>query len=131
MPCRPTTRARPLALIEAAAAGRPAVATAVGGVGDVVKDGVTGLLAPATDEQMLADAMFRLASDPDLRSRLGAAAPSAADGFGIERLVDDLERIYKKSAGLALSAPGVDLSGRSRVVLDRGCNRARPSRSSA
>jgi glycosyltransferase involved in cell wall biosynthesis len=84
----------PLALIEAAAAGRPAVATSVGGVADVVIDGVTGLLAPAIDEGALTDAMCRLADDPRLRARLGAAAPAAADRFGIGRLVDDLERIY-------------------------------------
>ena len=86
----------PLALIEAAAAGRPAVATAVGGVADVVTDGVTGLLAPAADEQKLADALFRLTDDPELRRRLGSAAPAAAEGFGITRLVDDLERIYRE-----------------------------------
>jgi glycosyltransferase involved in cell wall biosynthesis len=84
----------PLTLIEAAAAGRPAAATAVGGVADVVIDGVTGLLAPATDEAAFARAMFRLADDLELRARLGAAAPAAAEEFGIERLVDDLERIY-------------------------------------
>ena len=90
----------PLALIEGAAAGRPAVATDVGGVADVVVDGVTGLLAPVDDEQALADAMFRLADDADLRARLGAAAPKAADGFGIDRLVDDLERIYRELLGM-------------------------------
>lgn len=84
----------PLTLIEAAAAGRPAAATDVGGVADVVADGVTGLLAPASDEDAFAEAMFRLADDPGLRARLGAAAPAAAEKFGIERLVDDLERIY-------------------------------------
>ena len=62
---------------------------------DVVTDGVTGLLAPVDDEAALAEAMFRLADDQDLRARLGAAAPAAAEGFGIERLVDDLERIYR------------------------------------
>jgi len=89
----------PLALIEAAAAGRPAAATAVGGVADVVADGVTGLLAPASDEAALAEAMFRLADDPELRARLGAAGPQAAERFGIERLVDDLERIYRDLLG--------------------------------
>lgn len=84
----------PLAIIEAAAAGRPAVATAVGGVADVVADGVTGLLAPVEDEAAFADAVLRLASDPALRERMGAAAPAAASRFGAERLVDDLERIY-------------------------------------
>ena len=85
----------PLTLIEAAAAGRAAAATDVGGVADVVADGVTGLLAPPGDEAALTEAMFRLADDPDLRTRLGAAAPAAAERFGVERLVDDLERIYR------------------------------------
>jgi glycosyltransferase involved in cell wall biosynthesis len=84
----------PLTLIETAAAGRAALATSVGGVADVVTDGVTGLLAPAADEGALTEAMFRLANDPALRARLGAAAPSVAEGFGVARLVDDLERIY-------------------------------------
>lgn len=86
----------PLTLIEAAAAGRPAVATAVGGVADVVTDEVTGLLAAADDEPALAAAMIRMAAEPELRARLGAAAPAAAARFGIERLVDDLERIYDR-----------------------------------
>ena len=84
----------PLTLIEAAATGRPAVATAVGGVADVVIDGKTGLLAPPADEDALAAAMTRLASDREFRETLGAAAPATARGFGIARLVDDLERIY-------------------------------------
>ncbi len=84
----------PLALIEAAAGGRAAVSTAVGGVADVVRDGVSGLLVPVDDERGLAAAMIRLAEDPDLRARLGAAAPAAAERFGAARLVDDLERIY-------------------------------------
>ena len=84
----------PLAIIEAAAAGRPAVATAVGGVADVVIDGVTGLLAPVQDEAAFAAAFLRLGEDVALRERLGAAAPAIAERFGGERLVDDLERIY-------------------------------------
>lgn len=84
----------PLAIIEAAAAGRAAVSTAVGGVADVVVDGVTGLLAPVDDETAFADALVRMAQDDELRERLGAAAPGVADRFGVERLVDDLELIY-------------------------------------
>jgi glycosyltransferase involved in cell wall biosynthesis len=109
----------PLALIEAAAAGRPAVATAVGGVADVVNHEVTGLLASATDEAALARAMIRLADDHELRARLGAAAPAAVEGFGIERLVDDLERIYEDV--LASSrARRPWLSGRSHAGRGRG-----------
>ena len=66
----------------------------MGGVPDVVIEGVTGLLAPPEDERALARAMLRLASEPELRERLGDAAPATAQGFGIARLADDLERIY-------------------------------------
>lgn len=109
----------PVVLIEAAAAGRAVAATAVGGVADVVIDGVSGLLAPATDEARLAEAMFQLADDPELRARLGAAGPAAAEAFGIERLVDDLERIYEKL--LTPRRVGrMGLSGRSPASSDRG-----------
>jgi len=90
----------PLTLIEAAAAGRPVVATAVGGVPDVVADGETGLLAPADDGPGLGDALIRLAGDPELAARFGAAAPARAARFGVARLVDDLDAIYRKVLGL-------------------------------
>jgi glycosyltransferase involved in cell wall biosynthesis len=108
----------PLAIIEAAAAGRPAAATAVGGVADIVIDGETGLLAPTTDEDAFAAALIRLADDVGLRERLGAAAPVAAARFGAMRLVDDLEAIYgsilaprsagRRSAGDAAPLPTRD-----------------------
>ena len=85
----------PLTLIEAAAAGRPAVATAVGGVTDVIAEGVTGLLTAADDEAGFAAALVRLAVDRELAERLGGAAPEHAARFGAARLVDDLERIYR------------------------------------
>ncbi len=64
----------PKSLLEAAACGRPMVATDVSGCREIVKDGVTGLLVPPGDAGALADALERLARDPDLRRRLGAAA---------------------------------------------------------
>ncbi len=86
----------PLALIEAAAAGRPAVAGDVGGVADVVLDGLTGFVVPADDETAFADRLGRLAVDPDLRRRLGEAAPERARAYAGERLVDDLDRLYRE-----------------------------------
>jgi glycosyltransferase involved in cell wall biosynthesis len=84
----------PVALIEAAAAGRPAVATAVGGVPDVVVPG-SGVLVPRGDEAALADALVRLAGDPDLTRAMGARAREHVLGrFSIERLLADLERLY-------------------------------------
>jgi glycosyltransferase involved in cell wall biosynthesis len=85
----------PLSLIEAAAAGRAVVATDVGGVADVVADGETGIVVPAGDEAALAAALIRLARDSELRDRLGAAAPGRAGGYAADRLVDDLDSLYR------------------------------------
>ena len=64
----------PKSLLEAAACGRPLVATDVPGCREVVQDGKTGLLVPPRDAKGLADALERLARDRDLRRRMGAAA---------------------------------------------------------
>ena len=63
-----------LVLLEAAQHGVPAVATRVGGIPDVVEDGVSGLLVPPRDASALASALDRLLTDDTLRQRLGAAA---------------------------------------------------------
>jgi glycosyltransferase involved in cell wall biosynthesis len=84
----------PVALIEASAAGRPAVATAVGGVPDVVIAGA-GVLVPAGDHAALAGAVVRLAGDAELRAEMGARAREHVVGmFSIERLLTDVERLY-------------------------------------
>jgi glycosyltransferase involved in cell wall biosynthesis len=64
----------PRSLVEAAAAGRPVVATDVPGCREVVRDGQEGILVPLGDIDAAARALTTLAADPDLRSRLGAAA---------------------------------------------------------
>jgi glycosyltransferase involved in cell wall biosynthesis len=88
-----------VSLIEAAAAARPAVATAVGGVPDVVEDGTTGILVPPRDHRAMADALARVAGDPSLRERMGAAARQhVRDRFSSERLVEDVERLYMELA---------------------------------
>lgn len=63
----------PLAVMEAMAAGKPIVATSVGGVPELVPEGA-GLLVPPKDVEALAQAMYQLASDPGLRIRMGSAA---------------------------------------------------------
>ena len=67
----------PVSVIEALAAGRPVVATRVGGVPDVVRDGEDGFLVEAGATDDLADRLERLARDPELRARMGAPAASA------------------------------------------------------
>jgi len=64
----------PAVLIEAGLCGLPSVSCPVGAIGDVVVDGVTGLMVPSDDVVALTDALVRLAADPTLRERLGTAA---------------------------------------------------------
>jgi glycosyltransferase involved in cell wall biosynthesis len=61
----------PLCVLEAMAHGRPVVASAVGGIPELVEDGVTGLLVPAGDVAALRSALERLLADPVLRRRMG------------------------------------------------------------
>lgn len=69
------SHAEPLGVVymEAMAAGIPAIGTAAGGVGEIITDGVDGLLVPPGDPEALAGAIGRLIRDPGLRERLGAA----------------------------------------------------------
>jgi glycosyltransferase involved in cell wall biosynthesis len=86
----------PVTAIEALAGGRPVVATRVGGVPDVVRDGENGFLVEVGDAEALADRLARLAGDPALRDRMGAAGRErVVDRYAVERLVDDVDRLYR------------------------------------
>ena len=69
-----------LALLEAMAAGLPVIATAVGGLPEVVEDGVTGLLIPPRDAEALAGALERLLADPAWARKLGDQRPGPRPG---------------------------------------------------
>lgn len=84
-----------LVALEAAAAGKPIVATATGGLCDIVVDGETGLLVPPEDRAALAAALRRLTDDAELRDRLGAAAHRQAAGFSPEAIVPQFEQAYE------------------------------------
>jgi glycosyltransferase involved in cell wall biosynthesis len=85
-----------VALIEAMAAGRAVVATAVGGVPDVVDSGRSGLLVPPERPELLGAAMLRLARDRGERLRLGQAGrDSVRARFDSERLVADMDQLYR------------------------------------
>ena len=89
-----------MAIVEAMAAGRPVVATDVGGVRDVVQDGETGLLVPAGDPGALAGALLRLAGDRRWAGEMAERARvRVARLFPVERMVDDYARLYRTLLG--------------------------------
>lgn len=86
----------PVSLIEAAAAGLPAVATDVGGVNEVVSED-TGLLVPPNDPQALAEAIGTMATDPTRRQEAGQAARKRAlDRYSADRLIADVDSLYQE-----------------------------------
>jgi glycosyltransferase involved in cell wall biosynthesis len=90
----------PVSVIEALAAGRPAVATRVGGVPDVVRDGLDGFLVEPGDVDALAGRLAQLATDADGRARMGAEGRARVLGrYSVPRLVDDVDRLYRSLLG--------------------------------
>lgn len=85
----------PIALLEAMAAGKPVVATSVGGNGEAVADGVTGLLVAPGDAAALAAATLSLLRDPERAARMGQAGQAAVrERFSLEAAVRANEQIY-------------------------------------
>jgi glycosyltransferase involved in cell wall biosynthesis len=84
-----------VAALEAMAAGRAVVASAVGGLRHAVVHERTGLLVPPDDASALASALARLIRDPELRQRLGEQGPQRiAEGFLPEQMVEAYEKLY-------------------------------------
>jgi len=87
----------PLVVMEALAAGRPVVATSVGGVPEMIEDGVSGLLVPPGDADALAAALRRLTGDATLRARLAGAGRECVERrFTLARMVSETERVYRR-----------------------------------
>jgi glycosyltransferase involved in cell wall biosynthesis len=86
----------PLAVLEAMAAGLPVVATAVGGVPELVEDGVTGILAPRGDLRALGSALENLAGNPQLRIEMGQAARERARRFEVSAMVEAYAALFEE-----------------------------------
>ena len=99
------TEGLPNNVLEAMCANLPVVATAVGGVPDIVIHGRTGLLVPPGDSQGMACALLRLAHDRTLRRSMGEAGRNLVKSrFTLERSVSAFEAVYAAAAGSAPSA---------------------------
>jgi len=85
------------AVLEAMAAGKPVVATDVGGNPEAVVQGETGLLVPPRDSRALADAIIWMLDHPDEAARFGETGRNrVADHFEISRMVRQYEELYER-----------------------------------
>jgi glycosyltransferase involved in cell wall biosynthesis len=89
----------PHVAVEALAAGTPVIATAVGGVPEIIESGVDGLLVPRGDEQALGAAMASLARDAALAGQLRAGAQASAQRYSAKGVYQAIERVLEEAAG--------------------------------
>jgi glycosyltransferase involved in cell wall biosynthesis len=90
----------PMAVLEGMSYGLPVIATRIGAIPEAVTDGQEGFLMEPGDVETLADRMARLAADPELRKRMGAAARRRAETeFSLDVMADRVLRVYEESLG--------------------------------
>jgi len=97
----------PTVVLEAMAAGRPVVASATGGIVDMVVDGVTGLLVAPGDVAALAQAISSVLRDPRAAQAFGAAGRDRAREFTVSAVVERIERLYAS----AIAEAKVEVTG--------------------
>ena len=86
-------------LIEAGAAGKPAVASHVGGIPEIIRDGETGILVPPQDAASLARAISSLLENPERRTAMGEAAKKWIDDkFSALRMAEKFAHLYRELA---------------------------------
>jgi glycosyltransferase involved in cell wall biosynthesis len=103
------TEGFPRTAIEAMAAGKPVIATGVGGTPEAIVDEATGILVPPQDVDALAAAIVRLAGDTDLQARLGKAGRErAVKNYSIDKYVSRLDRMYRQYSGIEVGALPAD-----------------------
>jgi len=95
----------PNAMLEAMAWGKALIVSPVGGIPEFVTDGVEGFLVPPDDIDAIADAIRKLAENPDLRMQMGMAARKRVEPLDIQHYRVRLGEIYREALGLATSAP--------------------------
>ena len=87
----------PMAILEGMASGVPWIATAVGDVPSLIKDGHNGLLVPIGDIESLSSAIIRLVEHPEIRERLGLAGrQTVQDNFSTQRMTKEYVDVYER-----------------------------------
>jgi glycosyltransferase involved in cell wall biosynthesis len=81
-------------LVEAMAAGKPVVASRVGGIPDLVRHGETGYLVPPADEKALADGIKKLLDDPAKAKQMGLRGQEHCRKFSLEAMIEKLDNLY-------------------------------------
>lgn len=101
----------PVTITEAMASGIPVIASDVGGVRELVEDGVTGLLSPPRDARALAERIERLRAEPALRRTMGRNARARIAGDGLRAQVTRLVQIFEELSPQTriASAPGFEI----------------------
>jgi glycosyltransferase involved in cell wall biosynthesis len=99
LPSVPTKQGKregiPVGLMEAMASGLPVVSSWLSGIPELVEDGVAGILAAPRDVNGLAEALFRLSRDPELRRRMGEAGRAKVlREFNLEKNAEELARLF-------------------------------------
>jgi glycosyltransferase involved in cell wall biosynthesis len=103
----------PRTAIEAMAAGKPVIATRVGGTPEAIVDGTTGLLVPPKDAEALSGAIVRLVNDAELQAKLGKAGRERAEkNYSVDKYISRLDEMYRHYSGIktgtALNEPPPD-----------------------
>jgi glycosyltransferase involved in cell wall biosynthesis len=115
--------AQGISILEAMARGVPVVASRVGGIPEVITDGVDGLLVEPSSPEEIAAALTRLAREPELLARLGEAGRrTVAERFSIDAMVHRVEAVYEEElarAGISREGAAASRDGASRP-RDRG-----------
>lgn len=98
--------AQGISILEAMARRKPVVASGVGGIPEVLTNGLDGLLVPPADPAALADACIRLACSPELRARMGEAGRATVEArFSLDAMVRQIEEVYDEDLVRAGALP--------------------------
>jgi len=96
-----------IAILEAMSSGKPIVATNVGGIPELIKNGWTGILVPPRNPRALADAVSYLLLNPDEATKMGERARAVARNYSWDNVVDKILRVYEALASHRAVSPPI------------------------